>query len=77
MTNVNELRRLRHMQAEITIVLVTIIVALVWRNTTAMFVVLCVNAFFWAIMLQEVGRDLASRRPVITKPPNRGARMKQ
>ena len=70
----NEIRRLRHARREIVFVLVAIGVALGSQSQAVMFGSLCLNAFFWVLMLQEVGRDLDRHRVVVAKPPPRRAR---
>jgi hypothetical protein len=71
-----DIRRLTSMQAEIGCVLLAIVVALVAQSTVVTFGVLCFNAVLWALMLQEVRRDLAAAKFTVAKPTNKRSRMK-
>jgi hypothetical protein len=71
-----DIRRLTSMQAEIGCVLLAIVVALVAQSATVTFIVLCLNAALWALMLQEVRRDLAAAKFSVMQSPNKRSRMK-
>jgi hypothetical protein len=72
-----DIRRLKSMQAEIGCVLLTIAGALIVQSSTFTFIVLCFNAILWALMLQEVGRDLAAIRfGAMEKSTSKRRRMK-
>ena len=50
--------------------------ALIAQNPTATFIVLCVNAFMWTLMLQTIRREIAAAKFSIAKPTNQRSRMK-
>lgn len=67
----SELRRLRGMQTEIGLVVVLIVAAILFDNHTLTVIVLLINVFLWALMLQETGRDIRSLQVSVPSPRSR------
>jgi hypothetical protein len=72
-----EIRRLQNHRLTLGIIVAVIVTALVWDDHTVMFVVLCVNASVWAMMLVEAHRELAAiSEPIDSKSTAKEVRMK-
>ncbi len=71
-----DIRRLRSMRREVGFILGAILATVIIQNTTLTFSVLCLNAFMWAIMFQQVSRDLSELAVARVEKPTRRHPMK-
>jgi hypothetical protein len=72
----NDLDRLKGLHTTAWIMLIAVATALALQSFWYTFVVLCVQAFVWALVLQGVREDLKAARPLVVEFTRKGDRMK-